>query len=172
MRTTADPVPTGTQTLPNPKATEGTLLGYSDLRQQSPELALLLIAFDLRCRWRCGCGCGDDVASHLGDVGAAIGLAIELDWLDVVRTSTLRGLVFGFCGPACVVLLVVVLFRLELYTERIGHQMGHVRSPTPGYLVLHKADCWTIGIRAPATTGHGSTSRLAPCTARRWSPGQ
>jgi hypothetical protein len=25
MRTTTDPVPTGTQTLPNPKATEGTL---------------------------------------------------------------------------------------------------------------------------------------------------
>ena len=46
MRTTADPVPTGTQTLPNPKATEGTLLGCPDLRQQSPELALLLIAFD------------------------------------------------------------------------------------------------------------------------------
>jgi hypothetical protein len=72
---------------------------------------------------------GDDVASHLRDVGATIGLAIELDWLDVVRTSPLCGLVFGFCGPACVVMLVVVLFRLELYTGRMGHPTGHVRSP-------------------------------------------
>jgi hypothetical protein len=95
---------------------------------------------------------GDDVARRLGDVGATIGLAIELDWLDVVRTSPLCGLVFGFCGPACVVMLVVVLFRLELYIGRMGHPMGHVRSPTPGYLVLHRADCRTIGVRGAGTT--------------------
>jgi len=73
---------------------------------------------------------GDGVASHLGDVGgnrrAAI-VMIGLDWLDVVQTSTLRGLVLGFCGPACVVMLVVMLFRLELYTGRAGHHMGYVR---------------------------------------------
>jgi hypothetical protein len=66
------------------------------------------------------------VASHLRDVGGTIGLAIVmigLDWLDVVQTSTLRGLVFGFCGPAC----LVMLFRLELYTGRTGHYLGHVR---------------------------------------------
>jgi hypothetical protein len=107
------------------------LLGYPDLRQQSPELALLVIAFDftlpmtLWMRFR-----GMAWRPTLEMSGATIGLAIVmigLDWLDVVQTSTLRGLVFGFCGPACVVMLVVMLFRLELYTGRTGHYLGHVR---------------------------------------------
>jgi hypothetical protein len=107
------------------------LLGYPDLRQQSPELALLVIAFDftlpmmLWMRFR-----GMAWRPILEMSGATIGLAlvmIGLDWLDVVQTSTLRGLVFGFCGPACVVMLVVMLFRLELYTGRSGHHLGPVR---------------------------------------------
>lgn len=107
------------------------LLGYPDLRQQSPELALLVIAFDftlpmmLWMRFR-----GMAWRPTLEMSGATIGLAIVmigLDWLDVVQTSTLRGLVFGFCGPACVVMLVVMLFRLELYTGRSGHHLGPVR---------------------------------------------
>ena len=111
------------------------LLGYPDLRQQSPELALLVIAFDftlpmtLWMRFR-----GMAWRPTLEMSGATIGLAIVmlgLDWLDVVRTSTLRGLVFGFCGPACVVMLVVMLFRLELYTGRTGHHLGHVRYTVP-----------------------------------------
>ena len=55
------------------------------------------------------------------------GILIGLDWLEVVQTSPLRGLEFGFCGPACVVMLVVRLFRLELYTGRTSHYLGHVR---------------------------------------------
>ena len=51
-----------------------------------------------------------------------------LDWLDVVQTTTLRGWVLGFCGPACVVMFLVMLFRLGLYTGQTGHQMGgHAR---------------------------------------------
>ena len=63
--------------------------------------------------------------------GATIGLAIVmvgLDWLDVVQTTTLRGWVAGFCGPACVVMVIVMLCRLGLYTGRMGHQTGgHAR---------------------------------------------
>jgi hypothetical protein len=59
--------------------------------------------------------------------GAMVGLAIVmvgLDWLDVVQTTTLRGWVLGFCGPACVVMIIMMLFRLDLYTGRTDHQMG------------------------------------------------
>jgi hypothetical protein len=58
---------------------------------------------------------------------ATIGLGvvmIALDWLDVVQQSSVRGWVLGFCGPACVVMVIVMLFRLDLYTGRTGHQMG------------------------------------------------
>jgi hypothetical protein len=104
------------------------LLGYPDLRQQSPELALLVIACNdalpmaawMRFRamaWR----------PTLEMAGATIGLGIvmiALDWLDVVQQSSVRGWVFGFCGPACVVMVAVMLFRLGLYTGRTGHQTG------------------------------------------------
>jgi hypothetical protein len=33
-------------------------------------------------------------------------------------------LVFGFCSPACVVMLIVVLFRLELYTGALYRTDG------------------------------------------------
>jgi hypothetical protein len=32
--------------------------------------------------------------------------------------------VIGFCGPVCVVMVIVMLFRLDLYTGRTGNQMG------------------------------------------------
>jgi hypothetical protein len=52
---------------------------------------------------------------------------IGLDGLDLVQTSSLRGWMLGFCGPACAVMFTV-LFRLGLYTGRTGHQMGgHAR---------------------------------------------
>jgi hypothetical protein len=108
------------------------LLGYPDLRQQAPELALLVLGVNyalpmaawMRFRgmaWR----------PTLEMSGAMVGLAIVmvgLDWLDVVQTTTLRGWVLGFCGPACVVMIIVMLFRLRLNTGRTGHQMGgHAR---------------------------------------------
>jgi hypothetical protein len=104
------------------------LIGYADLRQQSPELALLAIAFNyalpmaLWMRFR-----GMEWRPTLEMSGATIGLAIvmiSLDRLDFLQTSSIRSLVIGFCGPACVVMVIVMLFRLDLYTGRTGHQMG------------------------------------------------
>jgi hypothetical protein len=108
------------------------LLGYPDLRQKAPELALLVLGVNyalpmaawMRFRgmaWR----------PTLEMSGAMIGLAIVmigLDWLDLAQQSSVRGWVVGFCGPACVVMVIVMLFRLGLYTGRTGHQMGaHAR---------------------------------------------
>jgi hypothetical protein len=78
------------------------LLGYADLREESPELALLVLACNyalpmaawMRVRgmaWR----------PTLEMSGATMGLAIAmiaLDWLDVVQQSSVRGWVLGFCG--------------------------------------------------------------------------
>lgn len=105
------------------------LIGYPDLRQRFPELALLVTAFiytlpmAVWMRFR-----GMEWHPTLEMSGATIGLAIAmigLAWLGVVPGSGLRGLVLGFCGPACVVMFVVMLFRLNLYTGRTGHKMGH-----------------------------------------------
>jgi hypothetical protein len=108
------------------------LLGYGDLREEAPELALLVLAFNyalpmaalMRFRgmaWR----------PTLEMSGATIGLAIVmigLDWLDVVQQSSVRGWALSFCGPACVLMVIVMLFRLGLYTGRTGHQIGgHAR---------------------------------------------
>jgi hypothetical protein len=110
------------------------LLGYPDLRDQAPELALVVIAFILALpmgvwmRFR-----GMAWRPTLEMSGATIGLAIVLiglAGLGVVPDSSIHAWVTGapapsFCGPACVVMFVVMLFRLGLYTGRTGHQLGH-----------------------------------------------
>jgi hypothetical protein len=110
------------------------LLGYPDLREQAPELALVVIAVILALpmavwmRFR-----GMAWRPTLEMSGATIGLAIVLvglAGLGVVADSSIREWVTGervpsFCGPACVAMFVVMLFRLGLYTGRTGHHMGH-----------------------------------------------
>jgi hypothetical protein len=41
-------------------------------------------------------------------------------WRPTLEVSGL----LGFCGPAWVVMVIVMLFRLDLCTGRTGHQMG------------------------------------------------
>jgi len=105
------------------------LLGYPDLRQRSPILAVVLSGFIyalpmavwMRVRgvaWR----------PTLEMAGAVIALAIVMigaAWAGVVSGGSLRGWAMGFCGPACAVMFVAMLFRLDLYTGRTGHRMGH-----------------------------------------------
>jgi len=104
------------------------LIGYPDLRQRFPGAALLVIAviYTLpmaawmrfrRMDWR----------PTLEMSGATIGLAVALVaffWGGIISTSSLRGWALSFCGPACVLMIVVMLFRLDLYTGRTGHHMG------------------------------------------------
>jgi hypothetical protein len=112
------------------------LLGYPDLREQAPELALVVIACILALpmaawmRFR-----GMAWRPTLEMSGATIGLAIVLvglAGLGVVPDSSIREWVTGegapsFCGPACAVMFIVMLFRLGLYTGRTGHHVGHGR---------------------------------------------
>ena len=101
------------------------------VRQQAPELALVVLGVNYAlpmAAWMRFRGMAWRLTLEMS--GAMVGLAIVmvgLDWLDVVRQSSVRGWVVGFCGPACVVMVIVMLFRLGLYTGRTGHQMGHAR---------------------------------------------
>lgn len=101
------------------------LIGYPDLREQLPELSLLLITFNLSLpmiawmRWR-----GMAWRPNLEMAGAAFGVAIlliGLVWLGVAPTSTLQISISRFCGLACAGMFIVMLFRLDLYTGRKGH---------------------------------------------------
>ena len=105
------------------------LLGYPDLRQRSPVLAVavsgpvyaLPMAVWMRVRgmaWR----------PTLEMSGAVIALAVVMVGVavaGVVSGSSVRGWAMGFCGPACGVMFVVMLFRLDLYTGRTSHPMRH-----------------------------------------------
>ena len=107
------------------------LIGHPHLRHEFPELALLVVAFNYTLpmaawmRYR-----GMAWRPNLEMVGTTLGLGIVLiglAWLSIISTSTLIALQLSFCGLACLAMLVVMLFRLDLYT---GH-MGHHRSEHP-----------------------------------------
>jgi len=107
------------------------LLGYPDLRERSPELALVVVACNLALpmgAWMRLRGMAWRPALEMS--GATVGLAVVLAGLGAVPEGTLRAWLVAepvpaFCGPACGVMLVVMLFRLGLYTGRTSHQMGH-----------------------------------------------
>ena len=98
------------------------LTGYPDLREEAPALALLVIALIyvapmaawMRFRgmaWR----------PTLEMSAAVIALAVLLVGLAAsgsISESDLRASALGFCGPACLVMLPVMLLRLEHYTGR------------------------------------------------------
>jgi hypothetical protein len=105
------------------------VVGYSDPRQQFPELSLLAIALVyllpmvLWMRFR-----GMEWRPILEMSGAAAGLAVllvGLTWLGVMSQGSLREWSLAFCLPACVVMVGAMLFRLDLYTGRTAHHMAH-----------------------------------------------
>lgn len=102
------------------------LLGYPDLRETTPALALLLIALVytvpmaawMRIRgmpWR-------PILEMSGAVVALAVVLIGLAGLGVITDSGLRSQALGFCGAACVAMLPVMLVRLDLYTGRSAAQ--------------------------------------------------
>jgi hypothetical protein len=103
------------------------LLGYPDLREEAPAFALLLIALIylapmaawMRFRgmsWR-------PVLEMSAAVFALAVFLIGLAAAGAISESDLRSSALGFCGPACAVMLPVMLFRLDLYTGRSGSQV-------------------------------------------------
>lgn len=99
-------------------------LGYPDLRTTAPGLALLVIAclytapMAAWMRFR-----GMAWRPILEMSGATVALAvalIALAGLDVLSSDDLHRWALVFCGPACVVMLLAMLPRLDMYTGRSG----------------------------------------------------
>jgi Zn-dependent protease len=107
-----------------------SLIGYADPRVQFPELSLLAIAVFYTApmvawmRYR-----GMEWRPTLEMGGATIAVAVVLigfAWLGILSATGLMEYASPkFCGPACAVMFLAMLPRLDLYTGRTGHHMGH-----------------------------------------------
>jgi hypothetical protein len=106
-----------------------SVIGAPNLREQFPELGLILIAILLTLpmaawmRFR-----GMEWRPIVEMSAVPIGLAILLIggvWAGFATDGALQ-ITFGtFCGISCVGMFVVMLFRLDLYTGRTGHHVAH-----------------------------------------------
>jgi hypothetical protein len=135
------------------------LLGYPDLRQRSPVLAVavsglvyaLPMAVWMRVRgmaWR-------PTLEMSGAVTALAVVMVGVAVAGVVSGSSVRGWAMGFCGPACGVMFVVMLFRLDLYTGQAG-QPGRRRRPAdrmdderpapPGHAAARRSSAGPAGV--------------------------
>jgi hypothetical protein len=108
-------------------------LGYPDLRTTAPELALLLIAclyilpMGVWMRFR-----GMAWRPILEMSGATVALALVLvafATFGILPSENLHAWALVFCGPACVLMLPVMLLRLDMYTGRTGEHT-HQGAPT------------------------------------------
>jgi len=98
------------------------LVGYPDLISRFPEFATLVLAINLSLpmvawmRFR-----GHEWRPTLEMAGGTMALGILLiaaGWLDIIPVSDLF---VWESRLACPVMLVAMLFRLDLYTGRLGH---------------------------------------------------
>jgi hypothetical protein len=104
------------------------LIGGPNLREQVPELSLIVIAILLTlpmAAWMLFRGMEWRPTLEMSAVAFALAIAlIGLAWLGVPSESTLQVKFGSFCGLACVGMFGVMLFRLDLYTGRTGHHMA------------------------------------------------
>lgn len=105
------------------------LMGDPNLRTLYPELSLLAIAVMLilpMAGWMRFRGMAWRPILEMSAVPFGLAIAmIGLTWAGVVPTTVLQIEFGSFCGISCVGMLIVMLFRLDLYTGRTGHHMGH-----------------------------------------------
>jgi len=105
------------------------LVGYPNLPQQSPALSVLLTAFVYALpmaawMWFRGMQWRPTLEMSGATIGVGVAL-IGLAWTGVLSNAGLSDWATpSFCGPACAVMLPVMLFRLDLYAGRAGHHMA------------------------------------------------
>ena len=109
------------------------LLGYPDVRETAPASAVLIIAVLVTApmvgwmRFR-----GMAWRPILEMSAATIGLGVVLAALaavGVLSPADVRSWALAFCGPACLVMLPVMLLRLDMYTGRSGEHAHHRALP-------------------------------------------
>jgi hypothetical protein len=109
------------------------LTGGGNLRALHPELSLFTIAVLLTlpmAAWMTfrGMAWRPTLEMSCVPIGLAV-LLIGLAWTGWTPPGILQ-IEFGtFCGIACVGMLVVMLFRFDLYSGRTGHHMSHAPHP-------------------------------------------
>jgi hypothetical protein len=107
-------------------------LGYPDLRASAPGLALFLIACLYAApmaTWMWFRGMARRPILEMSGVTVALAVVlIVLAAVDVLSSDDLQRWALIFCGPACVLMLPVMLLRLGMYTGRTGE---HAHRPAP-----------------------------------------
>jgi lysylphosphatidylglycerol synthetase-like protein (DUF2156 family) len=107
-------------------------LGYPDLRTTAPELALFLIAclYTLpMAAWMRLRGMAWRPILEMSGATVALALVlIVLATVGVLSSAALHQWALTFCGPACVLMLPVMLVRRDMYTGRTGEHT-HRRAP-------------------------------------------
>jgi hypothetical protein len=111
------------------------LLGYPDLRETAPAAAVLIVAVLVTApmvgwMWFRGMAWRPILEMSAATVGLGVVLAV-LAVVGVLSPADVRGWALAFCGPACLVMLPVMLVRLDMYTGRSGEHAHH-RAPTTG----------------------------------------
>jgi len=104
-------------------------VGYGNLAKQAPELSILAIAIALAVPMTGymalrGHGWRHNLEMSAGTFAVAI-LVIGASLLSILSLSTIGRwqILFGLvCGPACVVMFLVMVRGLDMYTGRAGHQ--------------------------------------------------
>lgn len=104
-------------------------VGYGNLATQAPELSILAIAIALSVPMTAymalrGHGWRHNLEMSVGTFAVAI-LVIGASLLRILSLSSIGRwqILFGLiCGPACVVMFLVMLRGLDRYTGRAGHQ--------------------------------------------------
>ena len=109
------------------------IFATGDLRAQAPELSLVIIAILVTApmtAWMVFRGMTWRPTLEMSAVPMVLAIAIVgLTWTGVLA-GTIVQIRFGqFCGLACIGMLGVMLFRLDLYTGRTGHHQTHAMSP-------------------------------------------
>lgn len=111
-----------------------TQLGQPALRDSAPGLAVLVTAavYTLpMAAWMLFRGMAVRPTLEMAAATMAFGVAlVGLAWLGIIPSSDLGGWAGArFCGPACVVMLPVMLLRRDMYTGQAGHGMVHAAHP-------------------------------------------
>ena len=109
------------------------LLGYPDLRETAPAAAVLIVAVLVTApmvgwMWFRGMAWRPILEMSAATIGLGVVLAV-LAVVGVLSPADVRGWALVFCGPACLVMLPVMLVRLDMYTGRSGEHAHHRRPP-------------------------------------------
>ena len=104
-------------------------LGYPNLRDEAPQLAVLATAVIYAlpmAAWMLFRGMDGRSTLEMSIATIAVGgILVGAAALGIISDAELSGWASArFCGPACVVMIAVMLAQRDVYTGRNGHHMA------------------------------------------------